>query len=65
MNAKSEATAVAAGHGSVDAMTPRGFTIIPVGAFSLAESAMFGFGQRMHRRKSPDRGPTARVAARR
>ena len=29
------------------AMTTRGFTIIPVGEFSLAESAMFGFGQRM------------------
>jgi DNA-3-methyladenine glycosylase II len=26
----------------------RGFTIIPVGDFSLAESALFGFGQRPH-----------------
>ncbi len=38
---------LSAGHGMMRGMTTRRFTILPAGDFSLAESALFGFGQRM------------------
>jgi DNA-3-methyladenine glycosylase II len=38
---------MSAGHGIIRGMRTRSFTITPAGEFSLAESALFGFGQRM------------------
>ena len=38
---------LSARHDNIGHMTTRSFTMTPVGEFSLAESALFGFGQRM------------------
>jgi hypothetical protein len=38
---------LSAGHGIIRGMRTRSFAITPAGEFSLAESALFGFGQRM------------------
>jgi DNA-3-methyladenine glycosylase II len=48
---------LSAGHGIIRAMTTRRFTINPEGEFSLAESALFGFGQRMRPAGVGDRAP--------
>jgi DNA-3-methyladenine glycosylase II len=42
-----DAGELSAGHGIICGMRTRRFTIKPAGEFSLAESALFGFGQRM------------------
>ena len=49
---------MSAARGTMCAMATRSFTITPVGAFSLAESALFGFGQRMRPAGVGGREPT-------